>query len=158
MARVNLSVPDDLLAAVRAAGQDLNLSGALQDALRARLDCRHAAGWRCVECCEPVDPSSFVDQAEGRLFGDLRARLEPLVRRGGTAEGAARVMSDVFRRHQVTAALGAVELAPSRAERRAAKVTELPREADSRRRHPTALPHPPTPAAPAAPIPTEVTA
>lgn len=135
MARVTLWVPDELEAAVRGDLDGLNWSAVLQEGLRARLGCRHDTVV-CSWCAEPIDRLALADAAKGSLFLDTMDRVSELVRRVGTAEGAARVALDVAQRHQVSAARDYPLPRPSRAER-AAKVAALPTEADARRRHPT---------------------
>lgn len=137
MARVNLYVPDELLATVRDALPDLNASAVLQDGLRARLVCTHDE-LACRRCALPITRAAVSEPRIGEFWFDLWWALDGLIARGGTAEGAARVARDVGRRHQITAALRAPLPRPTRAERRRNTVAELPLEADSRERHPTA--------------------
>ena len=92
--RLNVYVPDDLGEAVREALPDLNVSGVLQDALRSLLDCRHER-LACADCGEQVDPDDLAGRALDAFWRELLWAWQPLVDRGGTAEGAARVARDV---------------------------------------------------------------
>lgn len=143
MPRVNVYLPAELHEAL--AGLDVNVSQLLQEAIRGVLGCRHHE-LACRRCAEPVDRWALVDERLGRFYSDVIWALDDLVRQVGTAEGAARVVREVGRRWRITKA-GQIPLPrPSRAERAAARtahagdagVAELPRETDSRRRHPTA--------------------
>lgn len=92
--RVNVSVPDPLLEQVRDELPDLNVSGVLQDALRALLDCDHRH-LTCADCGGAVDPTTVAGTAMHELWRELLWAWEPLVDRHGTAVGAATVGKDV---------------------------------------------------------------
>ncbi|MFL6144524.1 MAG: hypothetical protein ACJ72N_22010 [Labedaea sp.] len=96
MARRNVFVPDELEALVRDQLPGLNVSALLQDALRARLACRHDE-LECARCGHRLDHAGLVDQAVGRFYADVVWEVGELVRRsaGATAEGAARVIKRV---------------------------------------------------------------
>lgn len=137
MPRINVWIPDDLDRTLRRRLPNLNRSRVVQGALAAQLDCTHD-DLTCSSCATPVDHRQLIDDAQGRLYLDQLWELDPLVRRGGTAEGAARVLKAVAQRHRVTAATRTPLPRPTRGERTASKVLPLPTEAESRQRHPTA--------------------
>lgn len=140
MPRINVWIPDELHATIKRELPGMNVSAVVQGALAAKLDCRHDE-LVCAGCATPVDHRALADDAMGQLYADALGDLDPLMRRGGTVEGAIRVLRDVALRHRVTRARQMTLPRPTRANRAAraaAKVTDLPREADSRRRHPTA--------------------
>lgn len=139
MPRVNVWIPDDLHNTIRTRLPKVNLSAVTQGALAALLECRHDQ-LACVCCSTSIDRHELADRATSALYSDALWELDPLVRRGGTAEGAARVLKDVAARHRVTAALRIPLPRPTRTNRAdvaAAKVTPMPTEAESRGRHPT---------------------
>lgn len=89
--RLNVSVPDELIQQARADLPELNVSAVLQQALRGLLDCQHER-LACADCGEPVDGSAAdTGEALAAFWSDLLHEWGPLVDRGGTAEGAARV-------------------------------------------------------------------
>jgi hypothetical protein len=92
--RVNVSVPDPLFEQVRENLPDLNVSGVLQDALRALLDCDHDR-LVCACCDSPVSSDEVATTAQDRLYRALLAAWEPLVDSHGTAVGAATVAKRV---------------------------------------------------------------
>jgi hypothetical protein len=137
MPRINVWIPDALDASLRRRRPDLNRSAIVQGALAAQLECDHDA-LTCSSCATPVDHLELIDAAQSRLYLDQVWELHTLVSRGGTAEGACRLLKEVASRHQVTAALRTPLPRATRAERAAAKVVPMPTEAASRGRHPTA--------------------
>lgn len=137
MPRMNVWVPDDLHRSIKDRLPRVNVSAIVQRALATLLECRHEQ-LACATCSSTVDHHQLADAALGRFYSDALWDLDPLVRRGGTAEGAARILRDVAQRHAVTAAFRIPLPRPTRAERCANKVTAMPTEAESRDRHPTA--------------------
>lgn len=125
MARMNVYLPDELDATVRAKLPDLNVSALLQRGLQAALECRHAR-MVCAECAMPVDQRQAIDDALCAFFIDLHWRLVELVDRGGTAEGAGRIAHDIATRHRLSCAPNFAAPRPSRAARRSSRVVELP--------------------------------
>jgi len=103
MARVTLSLPDELADMVRTQLPDLNVSGVLQEALRARLCCRHDAIY-CAHCAAPLERLALEGAAIGRFFKAAMWELGELVDRGGTVEGAARVLKRIAIGHAVSEA------------------------------------------------------
>ena len=89
--RVNVYVPDELGERIKADLPDVNVSAVVQDALRSLLECDHDRV-ACADCGEQVD---VVGEGLTRFWGELLWSWEPLVDRGGTAEGAARVAKSV---------------------------------------------------------------
>jgi hypothetical protein len=98
MGRVTVWVPDDLEAAVRAGRPGLNWSARMQAGLRDALRCEHRGVLRCVVCDELVERSVVELDAVDRFVVEELHDLEPLVFRGGTAEGACRVLAGTARR------------------------------------------------------------
>lgn len=137
--RLNVSVPDELHRLVLDELPGVSPSQLLQEAMRALLDCRHETV-RCSRCTSTVDVHERIDAALDRYYLDVLWELHPLVQRGGTAEGAARVAKSVAARHRIPAARRAPLPGRSRAERHGSKVREL-------------TPRPPSPAAPSLPMP-----
>jgi post-segregation antitoxin (ccd killing protein) len=121
VARVNLSLPDELAREVAERLPGLNVSAVLQDALRARLRCDHRE-LACASCSEPIDRHALEDRAVDRFYADALWELDELVRRGGTAEGAARVVQRVAASHGATRR---PLPRPTRAERHRNKVRPL---------------------------------
>lgn len=87
-------LPDELGETVKTVLPDVNVSAVLQEALRRLLDCEHER-LACTDCGTVVNPSGLADQALDQLWQELLWAWQPLVDRGGTAEGAARVGRDV---------------------------------------------------------------
>lgn len=114
-----MSVPDDLVARVKEQLPDLNVSAVLQDALRGILDCGHEH-LTCADCGEPVDGSVATGEELAAFWGELLWAWQPLVDRGGTAEGAARVGKEVAVRMGVPGAERKPIPRPPRSGRRAA--------------------------------------
>jgi hypothetical protein len=117
--RVNVFVPDELFAAIREHLPGLNVSRTLQDALAALLGCEHGC-LACAACGTTIDRADVVAQELDAFYGDVLNRLEPLVWKVGTAEGAARILRDVALRYGVTAAGWRPLPRPTRAERQLA--------------------------------------
>ncbi len=137
MPRINVWVPDALHRTIKHRLPGLNVSAVVQGALAAQLECDHDA-LTCASCSTPVDHRELIDLALGRFYSDALWDLQGLVRSCGTAEGAARVLKDTAGRHRISAASRLPLPRPTRAGRLAAKVTQLPTETESRKRHPTA--------------------
>jgi len=96
VARFNLYVPDELAARVRSELPGLNLSAALQSTVEDLLQCTHRRGWRCLDCGSVIERSHVMRDEMTALYHAVIARVEPLVFRGATAQGACDVMQDVF--------------------------------------------------------------
>ena len=125
LARVNVYLPEELVALVRAALPGVNVSAVLQAGLRDLLDCPHPAA-ACAECGASIDLDERIDAALGAFYLDCLWELADLARRSGTAEGAARIVKSVALRHRIAVAERAPLPGMSRAERRAARARELP--------------------------------
>jgi len=119
MARMNVSVPDELVALVREQLPGLNVSGVLQEGLRARLGCNHAV-LACTRCGGRLDHWHLVDAALGRFYADVLWEIGELVRRmpAATAEGACRVVKRVAADKNITEGAHQPVPRPSRARRR----------------------------------------
>lgn len=126
MPRRNVYLPDELADLVERELPDVNLSALLQQALQSLLGCDHAR-LRCAGCAAPVERSAIADAALSAFYRDVMWDLHPLVSRGGTAEGAARVVKAVAQRngHRVSAADAPLPR-PNRTERHKSRVKELP--------------------------------
>ena len=120
MARLNVSVPDELVTLVRDQLPGLNVSGVLQDALRTKLSCSHD-DLDCARCGGRLNHWALVDQALGRFYGDILWEVGELVRRsaGATAEGALRVVKRVATDKGVTEAAHRPLPRPARSVRQA---------------------------------------
>ena len=118
-------MPGELLDAAREAVPGLNISGVLQEALRDLLECSHET-LACARCAAQVSRRSVVDTMLTRFYGEMQAAVGALVRRGGTAEGAARALRQVAVDWRLRLAMDTPPPRPTRAERQAAHVKELP--------------------------------
>ena len=116
--RLNVTVPDRLIERVRTDLPDVNVSGVLQAALRSLLECDHER-LSCATCETTVSRADLATTALDQLYRDLLWALEPLVDRGGTAEGAARVAKSVGLEHGIPAAERVPLPRPNRAMREA---------------------------------------
>lgn len=116
MARITLSLPDELLVLVRKEMPRVNISALLRERLVVLLQCEHQE-LACVRCAAPLPRRDLEDDAMGRLYKDVMWELRVLVDRVGTAEGAARVFKDIAEGHGVTAAAAYPLPRPSRAAR-----------------------------------------
>lgn len=94
MPRVNVYLPDELADELSRSMPDLNLSRAVQEAIRSRLECDHDA-LACVRCSRPLERRRLVDDTASRFYAECLGELEPLVNVRGTAEGAAQLLKRV---------------------------------------------------------------
>lgn len=113
MTRTTVWIPDELLERVRAERPDLNLSAIVQGALRELLDCPHDT-LVCSACGELGLRDEIERAALGRFWRAVAVRLEPLIDRRGTAEGAARLVREVAVAHGVIPAAAAPAQRPPR--------------------------------------------
>lgn len=120
MARVNVHVPDELAALVRERMPGLNVSQVLQDALRARVDCTHAA-LVCSCCGANIERAAIADLALSAYHREAMHVLADPVGRCATAEGAARVLADLAAGWGITAATHTPVPRPSKAQRARAR-------------------------------------
>jgi hypothetical protein len=126
MARVNLTLPDELDRLVRDRLPGVNLSAVLRDAIRPLLRCQHDE-LACTQCGNIETRRSISDRQLSLFFTDAMYELEPFAQRpGATAEGSARLLKDVAVRHQIPGAKVKPLPRPSRAARQAHKVREFP--------------------------------
>lgn len=130
MARLNVSVPDELVALVKEQLPGLNVSSVLQDGLRSKIACAHRE-LECVICGAHLDHFRLIDQALGRFYADIVWEVGELVRRsaGATAEGAVRVIKRVATDKGVTEADHKPLPRPGRKARQARAVRELRKSA-----------------------------
>jgi hypothetical protein len=117
--RLNVYLPDELTDALRAELPDLNVSRALQEALRSLLTCAHG-DLCCQRCSKPLYRQDVAEEALSAFYVDVWDRLDLLVRKVGTAEGAARILRDVAVRHGVATAGWRPLPRPTRGERQLA--------------------------------------
>lgn len=117
--RVNVYLPDELAESVRGALPGVNVSAVLQESLRRLLNCAHH-DLVCRDCAQPIERHEVTRDALDRFYRELVDRLEPLVYRVGTAEGAVKVARDVARRHGIDYAVWHTLPRPSRGERQLA--------------------------------------
>jgi hypothetical protein len=122
---INCSVPRELLDEIRERLPGLNISRLLQDALRDELECAHDE-YICSGCGKRATRTAIVGPALAVFYSDLMWELGILVRRSGTAEGAARLAKELAGRHQVPDAHRVPLPRPTRMERDAAKIRQLP--------------------------------
>lgn len=128
MARLTVWIPDELVETMRQALPELNVSATLQEAIRALLACRHERAV-CAACASPLDLFDIAARAVDSFYVDVSDRLEGLVRRSGTAEGAVRILAERAAAHEARSAPQRRPLIrPSRAEREAAKVLDYFRD------------------------------
>lgn len=100
MARINVTLPDELAARVRAEMPGLNVSGVLQEALRDRIVCDHRE-LTCTCCGARVLRAELELTVLGAFYAEALWRLREPVARCATAEGAARVLADLARSWEV---------------------------------------------------------
>jgi hypothetical protein len=131
--RRSVYVPGQLLDEVLDRIPDLNLSGVLQDALRELLGCEHEQ-LACRDCAAPLHRAAIVELTLTRFYGDMMEALGPLIRRGGTAQGAAAKVREVATEWRVRLAIDAPAPRPTRAERSATKVKPVDPAGDARQR------------------------
>ena len=117
--RLNVYLPDELTDALRAQLPGLNVSRAMQEAMRSLLTCEHG-DLSCRRCSMPMDRQEVTEEALSAFYVDVWDRLDVLVRRVGTAEGAARILRDVAIRHGISTAGWRPLPRPTRGERQLA--------------------------------------
>jgi hypothetical protein len=91
MARVNVTMPDELAVLVREQLPGLNVSGVLQGALRELVDCAHHE-LGCSVCGALVPRQRLIVTALQQFYADVIWQLHGPIARCETAEGAARVL------------------------------------------------------------------
>jgi hypothetical protein len=95
MSRVNVYLPDELAATMRAELPELNVSQLLQEALRDALRCEHHVV-SCDRCAQPLDRMELRRETVQTFYDETLRQLTPLVHSRGTAEGAVRVLREVL--------------------------------------------------------------
>lgn len=128
MARVNVTLPDELIGVVRREMPGLNVSGVLQDALSKLVDCDHAE-LGCTCCGAKVQRQALADVALSRFYQEIMWQLREPVSRCATAEGAARVVQTIARSWEVPAVDHTPVPRPTKSQRARAHM-ELMREAE----------------------------
>ena len=100
MARINLTLPDELHDQALREHPGLNFSEVFREGLYARIGCDHTELY-CAGCHSPVSAAA-VAKNQLRLFWlDERDELERAVVSNFTAEGTARVLKRVAERHHL---------------------------------------------------------
>lgn len=135
VARVNLSVPDDVLARVRADLPGVNLSATLREALGRLLRCSHDE-LVCSMCAGVIERRVMLDDVLGRFYDDAMWELRTAIAGGGTLEGFGTVLKRVATGYGVSKAATTPLPRSTRVERRRAldaKVATLPDRARRRR-------------------------
>lgn len=94
MARISVSLPDEMVELVRREMPGLNVSGVLLEALAERVGCEHR-DLECSCCGAAVVRRDVELVVLGRFYQEAIWQLETPIRRCATAEGAARVLRDV---------------------------------------------------------------
>lgn len=123
--RVTSYVPNELYTSFKDAFPEANVSSLLQEAMRGLMSCEHD-DLGCLKCGHPEPRRAIELQALGKFFRDAMWRIGELGRTGGTAEGAQRVLKDVGERFEIAGAKTYTLTRPTRAQREAAKVKDLP--------------------------------
>lgn len=98
--RINVYVPDELVEAARRRHPSYNASGVFQEALRRLSGCAHRE-LSCRSCGEELVADVLGRRGAELLFSASVEALEVLMVRGGTVEGAIRVVFEVARRRNV---------------------------------------------------------
>jgi hypothetical protein len=117
-ARVNLTVPEELLVQFRQQAPGACLSQILRESLVQRLDCDHGY-LQCEGCSKTFSFQQMAGAGAAKFLGELLWKFTELVDRGGSAEGAARVAKDLGVRMQIPGAEGMSLPRPSRSARTA---------------------------------------
>lgn len=126
MARLSLSLPEDLAIRIATERPGLNISALLQSALRGVLDdCAHDR-WLCASCTAPIERRQVEDAAAGQLYRAAMVAIGDLVAVCGTAEGAARLLRREGQKLGVELAFATPLPKPTRAEREAARDRIIP--------------------------------
>lgn len=98
--RINVYVPDALAQEAAERFPDHNASRLFQEALRSLTGCDHDV-LRCTHCGIDLWREAVSRVSSEQLFAASVEALEALMVKGGTVEGAIRVLFDVSRRHNV---------------------------------------------------------
>lgn len=100
MARINLTLPDELHDQALRDHPGLNFSEVLREGLWARLSCDHAELY-CRTCHSPISPAAVAEDQLRLFWLDELDELERAVVADFTAEGTARVLKRVAVRHHL---------------------------------------------------------
>lgn len=92
MARLNVSVPDDLIDQARRAHPGMNVSKVLQDGLRSVLGCSHHGQLSCSTCGDAVPLHDLELAAVNRFYVAVMRLIADALYAGYTVEGVARVV------------------------------------------------------------------
>jgi len=123
--RVSVSLPPELLEQARALHPDLNVSGLLQDALRALVSCEHE-DLVCARCGTSVRDAAVAERALSRFYVDAMTLVHDHALAEGTVIGLTRRLRDLARSYQLRIANELPMPGLTRAERGAAKIKEFP--------------------------------
>ena len=100
MARITVTLPDEMIELVRREMPGLNVSGVLRDALSSLVECPHD-GLVCACCGATSERRALADVALSQFYREVMWQLRDPVGRCATAEGAARVVQQVARSWEV---------------------------------------------------------
>lgn len=128
MARINVTLPDEMIEIVRRQMPGLNVSGVLQSALSSLVECDHRQ-LGCACCGARVERLALVDVALSRFYEEVMWQLRDPVGRCATAEGAARVVQEIAKSWEVTVVDRTPLPRPTKSQRARAHM-ELMREAE----------------------------
>lgn len=106
-ARLNVTVPAELLDTVRATSPGLNLSEVMTKALSGRVECLHSSGATCNACGAFVSLLAWGDARVAKFWDDLYWEvLYDAVHRDLTPTGIALMAKHVASRHRIPGAAG----------------------------------------------------
>lgn len=128
-ARMNVTLPDELAALVRAELPGLNVSAVLQRALSELVECSHVE-LVCACCGARVQQRALVDVKLGAFYQELIWALHGPIARCATAEGAAQVVRATARSWDVPTVDRTPLPRPTRSQRERAHA-ELVKEAEA---------------------------
>jgi hypothetical protein len=101
LARLNVSVPDELVELAKERHPTMNVSRVLQEGLRRALACQHER-LRCAECGDELGRDGALLEP---FFVDVMHALADHLYAGGTLEGFARVVRRLGRQRHVDRAM-----------------------------------------------------
>jgi hypothetical protein len=104
VARLNVSVPDELIELAKQRHPSMNVSRVLQEGLRRAVGCEHEH-LACVECGDELGLDELRGPILEPFFVEAMRALADLLYDGGTLEGYARVLRRIGREHHVDRAM-----------------------------------------------------
>jgi cysteine synthase len=115
MSRVNVWVPDVLLARLRETLPGVSMSELVQAAVTGVLSCAHTSAVACAQCGAHVEIEAIRAEARAEMWRTIESRVRLLVGTHGTIVGAHKVIRDEGVRAGVVAAARTPEARRSRA-------------------------------------------